>query len=102
MPTRSTFMFGPPMSECALRHSGHAAHAAPEAPCVARHLVELDVRCDCERRRHDLKNPSTSVDAQSRALHGTMGAYAPLAGARAASGRPFSARVNRPGPVFTR
>ena len=64
MPTRSTFMFGPPMSECALRHSGHAAHAAPEAPCVARHLVELDVRCDFERTRTLIENPATLGDAQ--------------------------------------
>ena len=41
--------------------------------------------CDCERLRHELKNPSTTRDAQSRALHATMGACARLASARAAS-----------------
>jgi hypothetical protein len=25
----------------------------------------VDVRCDCERLRHDLKNPSTTLDAES-------------------------------------
>ena len=42
--------------------------ASPAPPHRRRHTggaTWVDVRCDCERLRHDLKNPSTTVHAQS-------------------------------------
>ena len=37
---------------------------APERLARPEHLVELDVRCDCERMRTLIENRSTSFDAQ--------------------------------------
>ena len=42
--------------------------APPAPPRRRRHAggaTWVDVRCGCERLRHDLKNPSTTVDAES-------------------------------------
>ena len=49
MPSRSTFMFEPPASACALCHTGHPATVSARAPCAARTLSGAGrVRCGCE------------------------------------------------------
>ena len=58
------------------------------------------VRCDCERLRYDLKNPSTSVDAESLALNGTTDALTRRWSARAASGRQKTYSHHPPTPPY--
>ena len=62
-----------------------------------------------DRLRRRLRSPllhgghracHATVDAESRALHGTMGRYTQLASARATSGPPKTSRVKRHTPVF--
>ena len=58
-------------------HGSWTALAGP-APLRRRRRAEMlvggHVRCDCERHGTLIENRSTSCHAQSRALHGTMGA----------------------------
>ena len=51
--------------------------AAPERLALPEHLVELDVRCDCERTRTLIENRSTLSDAQSSRLQPLLSDRAP-------------------------
>ena len=64
------------------------------------HAAELHVGGSCERLRHELENPSTSVDAKSRELHEHEVGAGRFASARAASVRPIATHVTRLGPVI--
>ena len=77
-----------------------ALPAALRRPRRAGATTGVDVRCDRESQRTLIENPSTSVDAQSRALHVTMGASTPLASVRAASVRPKTVHVSRPPIIY--
>ena len=77
-----------------------ALPAALRRPRRARGVTGVDVRCDNFSQRTLIENPSTSVDAQSRALHETMDASTPLASARAASG-PAKTTPRQPPHPFT-
>ena len=69
------------------------------ATCGPGMVEEGDVRWHRMRLGSNLKNPSTTQDAQSRALHGTMGRYTQLASARTASG-PQKSGSDVPAPPF--
>ena len=73
-------------------HSARTAHDALLASGV------VDVGRHCERSGANLKNPSTSVDAESSPLHDTCGRLAWIATVRPGSVPPKTLPRHPPGP----